>query len=129
VKIEVNIDCSDPLRLAAFWAAVIGDASVRGSGQPYCDLVYGSLQAGLPVLSFQRVPESRVVKNRLHLDLYVDDPESEVARMEALGATRLGRAVEGGPACAWWQVMADPEGNEFCICAGPSEAVRQAQAR
>jgi hypothetical protein len=121
VKIEVNIDCADPLALAAFWAAVIGGASVRGSGEPYCDLVYESPRDGLPVLAFQRVPEGRLVKNRLHLDLYVDDPNGEVARLEALGAIRLGEPVKGGPACAWWQVMADPEGNEFCVCAGPSE--------
>jgi predicted enzyme related to lactoylglutathione lyase len=48
---------------------------------------------------------------------------AEVARVESLGATRLGEPVAGGDECAWWQIMADPEGNEFCVCAGPANSV------
>ncbi len=113
MRIEVCVDCADPVALAAFWARVVG-GEVRGSGQPYCTI------AGAPELVFQRVPEAKAGKNRLHLDLYVADQEAEVARVEALGATRIGGRVEGGDECAFWQVMADPEGNEFCICAGPA---------
>jgi hypothetical protein len=102
--------------LAAWWAAALGGGEVRGSGEPYCTIA--GTPDGLPELVFQRVPEPKAGKNRLHLDLYVDDPAAEVARLEALGATRLGGRVEGGDACAWWQVMADPQGNEFCVCAG-----------
>ena len=116
MHVEVCTDCADPPRLAAFWAAVVG-GEVRGSGQPYCTIEGDG--AGRPELVFQRVPEAKAGKNRLHLDLYVDDPLGEVARVEALGATRVGGRVEGGDECAWWQVMADPEGNEFCVCAGP----------
>ena len=120
MRMQVCVDCAEPLRLAAFWAAVLGDAEVRGSGRHYCDLVYDAPRPGLPVLTFQRVPEAKAGKNRLHLDLYVEDPPAEVARIEALGGTRLGERVEGGAGCEWWQVMTDPEGNEFCICAGPA---------
>jgi predicted enzyme related to lactoylglutathione lyase len=120
MRMEVCIDCADPVRLAAFWAEVLG-ATVGGGGDPYCDLRYDSGASGLPVLTFQRVPEARVGKNRLHLDLYVGDPPAEIARVGTLGATPVGDRVTGGDLCAWWQVMADPEGNEFCICAGPSD--------
>ena len=65
-------------------------------------------------LLFQVVPEAKQVKNRVHLDLHFgpDQVESEVARLCALGATRLGEGSEGG---SRWVVLADPEGNEFCV--------------
>jgi predicted enzyme related to lactoylglutathione lyase len=121
MRIEVCIDCADPRALAGFWAGVVGAASVQGNGEPYCTIAGAS--GGLPELVFQRVPEPKHGKNRVHLDLYVDDPAAEVARVEGLGATRVGEPVAGGAACAWWQVMADPEGNEFCVCAGPANSV------
>lgn len=64
-------------------------------------------------LLFQQVPEPKTVKNRLHLDLHYgpDDYEAQAARLETLGATRLGAYDEDG---AKWILMADPEGNEFC---------------
>ena len=120
MRIEINIDCADPRALAGFWAGVVGASSVQGRGEPYCTLA--GAPDGFPELVFQRVPEPKVAKNRVHLDLYVDDPAAEVARVEGLGATRVGEPVPGGAACAWWQVMADPEGNEFCICAGPANS-------
>jgi predicted enzyme related to lactoylglutathione lyase len=115
MRIEVCIDCADPLGLARFWAGVVG-GEVRGSGQPYSTIHGGG---GRPELVFQRVPEAKAGKNRLHLDLYVDDPAAEVGRISALGARPVGGRVQGGDSCEWWQVMADPEGNEFCVCAGP----------
>jgi hypothetical protein len=121
VRVELCIDCGDPRRLASWWAAVLGGGDVQGSGEPYCTLA--GAPAGLPELVFQRVPEVKAGKNRLHLDLYVTDPAAEVARLEALGATRIGEPVQGGDACAWWQVMADPETNEFCVCAGPANFI------
>ena len=93
-------------------------AGVAGSGHPYCTIA--GAPEGLPPLVFQRVPEVKAGKNRLHLDLYVEDPAAEAARLEALGAERVGGRVEGGPSCEWWQVMRDPEGNEFCVCSGPA---------
>jgi hypothetical protein len=65
------------------------------------------------------VPESRAGKNRLHLDVFVDEPESWIAHGEALGATRLWRNEDPAD---WYQVLADPEGIEFCICANPQVA-------
>ncbi len=108
MRIEICIDCADPPALAGFWAQVLGDALVQGSGEPYCTIA--AALGGLPELVFQRVPEPKVGKNRVHLDLYADDPAAEVVRVEALGATRVGEPVTGGAACTWWQVMADPHG-------------------
>jgi predicted enzyme related to lactoylglutathione lyase len=68
---------------------------------------------------FQKVPEGKVVKNRLHLDLRpLDSMAAEVARSVALGATVQGRVDEEG---SFWTVMLDPEGNEFCILRGPED--------
>jgi predicted enzyme related to lactoylglutathione lyase len=64
-----------------------------------------------PRLLFLRVPEPRSVKNRVHLDINVVDREAEAERLIALGAQRLRTMTEG----QGWIVMADPEGNEFCI--------------
>jgi hypothetical protein len=135
--IQIAIDCAEPHPLAAFWAEVLGyevehhDEMIRGlleSGQVTPDEVVevdGGLAfkvagackdpAGVgPRLLFQEVPEDKVVKNRVHLDIHVtvDDREAEVARLEALGATRLWDG-EQGPFT--WVTMADPEGNEFCV--------------
>src|SRR5436309_1181699 len=121
MRIEICIDCSDPRALAGFWAGVVGATSVQGNGEPYCTIAGAA--DGVPELVFQRVPEPKHGKNRVHLDLYVDDPAAEVARVEGLGATRVAEPVAGGAACAWWRVMADPEGNEFCVCAGPANSV------
>ena len=60
----------------------------------------------------QQVPEPRVAKNRMHLDLHVDDAEAEAARLVGLGASRLGDGALGD---FRWITMADPEGNEFCV--------------
>jgi catechol 2,3-dioxygenase-like lactoylglutathione lyase family enzyme len=64
-----------------------------------------------PGLTFVRVPEGKAVKNRLHIDLVPDDQAAEVARLEALGA-RLADVSQGD---VTWRVLADPEGNEFCV--------------
>ncbi|MFT4040890.1 MAG: VOC family protein [Thermomicrobiales bacterium] len=107
----VTIDCADPERQMAFWSAALGYVIRR-------EVVGGSLfdPAGAGVaLGFQPVPEGKIVKNRVHLDLTPRDGdlEAEVARLEGLGARRL-RAFDHDPAQRWW-VMLDPEGNEFCV--------------
>ena len=67
-----------------------------------------------PRLVLQQVPEARAGKNRLHLDLHVSVMRPEVARLEAIGARRLGTPFDE---CGCrWQVMQDVEGNEFCVC-------------
>jgi hypothetical protein len=73
----------------------------------------GSPEDGVsPDLLFLKVPDRKEVKNRLHLDLRPEDRDAEVARLEGLGARRV--SVGQGPEVAW-VVMADPDGNEFCV--------------
>ncbi|MDA8292613.1 MAG: VOC family protein [Actinomycetota bacterium] len=122
-RIEIGIDSNDPETLALFWARAlgyrVGDLDSDGT---YLDLVPPA--PGHPVVYIQRVVEPKVAKNRLHLDLFVRDAPREIARLESLGATRSGGPVTGSDG-GWWQVMADPEGNEFCVCSeeeeGPTE--------
>ena len=64
---------------------------------------------------FQQVPETKLVKNRMHFDLVVDDIEAEAARFVALGASRVSEKPVGEHGCHWI-VMHDPEGNELCLC-------------
>ncbi len=109
----VTIDCADPLELARFWAAVFGTGieSSVGDGPHYVDLLP---VLGVPILRLQRVPEPKTTKNRLHLDLLVEDLDHACARVEALG----GRRAPGQPLTEYgwsWIVMQDPEGNEFCL--------------
>ncbi len=109
----VTIDCADPLELARFWAAVFGTGieSSVGDGPHYVDLLP---VLGVPILRLQRVPEPKTTKNRLHLDLLVEDLDHACARVEALG----GRRAPGQPVTEYgwsWIVMQDPEGNEFCL--------------
>jgi hypothetical protein len=102
----VTFDCDDALALGAFWAAALGtdldeDAT---SDKAYVE----AAGWGGPNLWFQRVPEGKSAKNRLHFDLRAPEPVAEeVARLEALGAVVL-QEYPG-------TVMADPEGNEFCV--------------
>ena len=110
---EVVIDCHDPLHLAEFWQRVLGGYVVRQSHE------WVALEplTGITV-SFQLVTESKTVKNRVHLDVDVGDMEEAVAAAVSAGASRLGEVVYdelGG-----FQVMSDPEGNEFCFINGPT---------
>jgi predicted enzyme related to lactoylglutathione lyase len=113
----IAIDCADPLALARFWAGVLGTTieSPSGDGTHYVDL---EPAPGIPILRFQRVPEPKMMKNRLHLDLSVRDLDQACARVEALGGRRvLAQALaENGYV---WTVMQDPEGNEFCLGTSP----------
>ena len=102
----ITIDCSDPDRLAAFWGQLLGwGRSYEDEDEVAIDGDEG------PGLSFFRVPERKRVKNRVHLDLNPDDQKAEVARAKQLGATE----VDIGQGDVPWVVLADPEGNEFCI--------------
>ena len=109
----ITIDCADALVLARFWAAVFGTEieSAVGDGPAYVDLLP---VPGVPILRFQRVPEPKAVKNRVHLDVAVADLEEACAAVEALG----GRRISAEPFAEYsyrWLVMADPEDNEFCL--------------
>ncbi|WP_354639636.1 VOC family protein [Kitasatospora camelliae] len=108
----ITTDCADPYPLARFWAAVL-DGSLHEDDKP------GDPQAlvradGLSLL-FIQVPESKSVKNRLHLDLQPQDRtrDEEVERLLGLGAAQL--ADHRNPDGTGWVTMTDPEGNEFCV--------------
>ena len=112
-SIGLVLDCHDPEALARFWREALGYATI-GSAGTYVLLMDGD-NAG-PKLLLQQVPEPRPAKNRMHLDIDTRDVDGEVRRLEELGARRLEDArVEHGTR---WVVMADPEGNEFCVCDG-----------
>jgi hypothetical protein len=117
---ELAVDCHDPERLAAFWCAVLdfkvidrnsGKVEI-GSWEPTIEEVRARQMP--PTLLFIQVPEGKTVKNRLHLDISPVDgsTDDEVTRLLGLGATK--RDVGQGPDRSW-VVMADPEGNEFCV--------------
>jgi predicted enzyme related to lactoylglutathione lyase len=108
------LDCTDPESLAGFWSEALGYTTLGGAGS-YVMLVDDAGRQ--PQLLLQRVDEPKAGKNRMHFDIHCPEVEHEVARLEALGAKRLvDEAVrEHGQ---HWVVMADPEGNEFCVCSG-----------
>jgi Glyoxalase-like domain len=139
--VQVVFDCADPDGLARFWAGALGyklqdppagyqtwEAWAREQGIP--EDRFNDLSAAVdpdgkgPRLFFQRVPEPKTVKNRVHLDLNISGgwtvPEqerrqrvdAEVERLLGLGATRLRVVEEDGQ---YWVVMHDPEGDEFCV--------------
>lgn len=116
-ELAVVIDCSDLDRSAQFWADVLGYVPAGPAIGPYQSLVPAGGQ-GIEVL-LQRVPEEKRGKNRLHLDLRTRDLQSEVSRAVSLGATM----VTGQPVteAGWrWHILADPDGNEFCILQPPA---------
>ena len=109
MRLELTLDCCDLERTARFWQDAVGlhlDGTIEDR--------YVSLSGHGVVLTLQRVVEPKVVKNRMHLDLLVQDLEQEVARLEQLGASRVSPAPlhEFGQT---WYVLADPDGNEFCL--------------
>ncbi len=138
LDVQIAIDCTSPHDLADWWAEALGweveaqderfilrmieeghareEETVRHRGA----LVWRSATAliapdpGRPRMLFQRVPEAKTVKNRLHLDVHVgaERREAEVVRLLASGATELWRASQGPYE---WVTLADPEGNEFCV--------------
>ena len=120
---DVVFDCEHPASLARFWAQAVDGYRVA----PYDDAELARLRemgiddpeddpgvlveppsSGLPRLYFQKIPEPKVAKNRVHVDLRADDVDAEVARLVALGAVELHKG-------ATWITLADPEGNEFCV--------------
>jgi Glyoxalase-like domain len=108
------IDTADPARLAAFWQSALGwRRTLEQDDEVVLEPPAGSPEDGVaPDLLFLRVPEGKTGKNRLHLDLRPQDQAAEVTRLEALGASRAD--VGQGPEVSW-VVMADPDGNEFCV--------------
>jgi predicted enzyme related to lactoylglutathione lyase len=111
-NIDVVIDCSDPDTLATFWADALGYTKA-GRFEHYFVLL-PTVREYPPVI-LQRVPEPKTTKARIHIDLRVPDIETEAQRLEALGARRIEIGQGDNPG---WITMADPEGNEFCVCPG-----------
>ena len=137
---QITIDCADPRALSLFWNQVLGyELPPPPPGFDSWDAFSESLPEELrnsasasedpegvgPRLFFQQVPEGKTVKNRVHLDVRaapglqgderMDGLEAECARLEALGATRIERHEPSPPMGAGHIIMADPEGNEFCL--------------
>ena len=113
----MTVDCAHPYDLAVFWAKVLGSQVAADSGP---DDPWVVVPAGGVEMLFGRVPEGKTVKNRLHVDLQPSDRtgDQEGARLLSLGADRLADVSEGP---LGWVVLADPEGNEFCVLHGASE--------
>ena len=111
-RLTVVLDCCDAERLSAFWAEALGYAC-RGRFDQCWPLLPRTSRSE-PWLVLQQVVEPKSGKNRMHLDIAVTDLDEEALRLEALGARRVSEKMIGAGDAAWF-VMADPEGNEFCI--------------
>lgn len=105
----VVIDSTDPASLARFWASVLDYQIVYEAPD---EVVVAKDDKTYPGLIFGPVPERKTVKNRLHIDLNPNDQDAEVERLLALGASRAEVGQTGDES---WVVLADPEGNEFCV--------------
>jgi predicted enzyme related to lactoylglutathione lyase len=105
----VTIDCADPRRLAGFWTEAAG---YRVHWESESFVVLKPLSGEGITIGLQQVPEERVGKNRVHIDWHSDDREAEVERLVKLGATVRGEETVPG---LTWTVLADPDGNEFCV--------------
>jgi predicted enzyme related to lactoylglutathione lyase len=117
-KIGLVLDSADPDRLGEFWAEALGLQRLGAAGNY---VLLASPSGMLPKLLLQRVGVPKATKNRMHLDIETPNVDSEVERLEAIGACRIEdeSRVEHG---IRWVVMADPEGNEFCVCDGGASA-------
>jgi hypothetical protein len=120
------VDTHDPAGLSRWWAELLGwRITYEDPEEVVLEPPAGSPGDGVsPDILFLKVDDEKVVKNRLHIDLRPDDRDAEVARAEAMGATR----VDIGQGETTWVVLADPEGNEFCILRAltPEEQAEQA---
>ena len=105
---HITFDCHDAWGLAAFWSTVTGQAIEDDWG----DFVRLAPGLGGIRLAFQEVPEDKIAKNRMHLDINSDNMAETVNNLVAIGASVV---AEHSSPNATWTVMQDPEGNEFCI--------------
>jgi hypothetical protein len=108
---QVNVDAADPAALGAWWAEALGWVVVNDDPEEF---EIRPAPDVLPGMLFAPVPDEKVVKNRMHLDFRPVDRDAEVDRLLALGATR----ADVGQGEQTWVVLADPEGNEFCVLSG-----------
>ena len=110
--LHVVLDCQDPVALAPFWTRALG-YQVAASVETYVVLL--PTEGGGPPFLLQRVPDAKVGKNRMHVDLEVEDIDAEAAALMVLGATRVS-AVPVEEFGTRWVTLRDPEGNEFDLC-------------
>jgi hypothetical protein len=130
---QITVDCVDADAMSRFWSTALGYVEepppagylswpdfLRASGIPTpppgtINAIVDPDDSG-PRILFLRVPEAKTVKNRVHLDIRTgrddDDKRTKIAQLVDAGATEVRRVEENG---SWWMVMADPEGNEFCV--------------
>ncbi len=113
---EVVFDCGHPAALARFWQQVLGGSAVTDRSP---DWSYFDSPTGLRI-AFQRVPEGKTAKNRVHLDVAVDDVVGAADEAERLGATRHGALHSD--VVGTFQVLLDPEGNEWCVVRSAGQA-------
>jgi Glyoxalase-like domain len=121
---SVTFDCADALTVARFWSAALERPLDPNASSDFAAIGFAGRRdtAGWgpaerdckSTWMFVKVPEPKTAKNRIHLDVMTANPETEVNRLVGLGATRVRDMEEYG---YMWTVMADPEGNEFCIAA------------
>jgi predicted enzyme related to lactoylglutathione lyase len=108
----ITVDCRDPAPLASFWSALLDiPVSHEHAGPDWATV--GSRHDQVPRLTFQRVPEPKIGKIRLHLDVQVDDADLARARVEDLGGTWTGERHDYDEGVVL--VMRDPEQHEFCL--------------
>ncbi|MFI5491741.1 VOC family protein [Actinoplanes sp. NPDC051859] len=112
---QIVVDAADPARLARWWAEALGYQIVHEAAD---EVEIRRTPDTLPGLLFGLSSDARTVKNRLHLDLRPDDQEAEVERLVDMGA----RPVDIGQRDVSWVVLADPEGNEFCVLSAKRSA-------
>lgn len=119
---SVTFDCEDALKVGHFWSAAVGRPLDPNASSDFATIGFLGRRDKVgwtpverdddPTWMFVKVPESKTAKNRVHLDVMATDPQDEVARLVELGATHVSDVEEYGYT---WTVMADPEGNEFCL--------------
>jgi predicted enzyme related to lactoylglutathione lyase len=111
---QTTVGAEDPASLGGWWSEALGWVVVDDDPEAF---EIRPAADRLPGLLFVRAGAAKVTKNRLHLDFRPDDQATEVDRLVGLGASRIDIG-QGRPS---WVVLADPEGNEFCVLSAPSE--------
>jgi hypothetical protein len=120
-SIEVTIDAVDAGPVASFWQAALGYDRLY-EREPY--IVLGPPPGDArPRLVIQRVPSITSAKTPVHMDLRVDDPDTEVARLQSLGASVEWVVDETSSGFIRWTTMADPQGTLFCVCPAREGAI------
>jgi predicted enzyme related to lactoylglutathione lyase len=108
---EVVMDCAEHGAVVDFWQAAL-DYERQEVNEQYVGLAPREREIGRVPILFQKVPEPKVAKNRVHMDFRSEDMHAEVERLTRLGATFIAERTLG---TLRWTVLADPEGNEFCV--------------